>query len=75
MKHSTYLALVSAVVVLSIVAGWQTRRLYLQERLSSHVKVDWTGWSLALVLAYAGLALVSSWVVSRDRMRDRTVAS
>ena len=64
----------SAVVVLSIAAGWQTRRLYLQERLSSHVRVDWTGWWLALVLAYAGLALVSSWVVSRDRMRDRTVA-
>ena len=72
-KRSTYVALTLAFVVVTLDVGWQTRQLHHQASLSSQIRVDWAGWILALVLAYAGLALIGSSAIARDRRRAKGV--
>ena len=69
MRRSTGVALTAAFVVLTAVAGWKTEHLKYQASLSRHISVDWTSWTVALLMAYTGLALVGWWAVSRDRAR------
>ena len=68
-RRSPVVALVLAAILLTAVAVAETVHLRHQASLSDRIRVDWASWTVALVAAYAGLALVGCWGVARDRRR------
>lgn len=66
----TRIAIAVAYVLLTGAVVLATVWLRLWDR-EPHKAVDWVGWWFAVAAAYAGLTLVSRWVLGRERARPR----
>jgi len=60
-------ALIAATVVVTATVAGLTVRLVNQA--SPDIAIDWVSWTIAVISAYVGLAMVGWWV--RDRERGR----